>query len=131
VRNIRGKSPGGWKRPFDDPILHPRGRQLVTLQDAGHYVTKLPKAEHDTAEWQAAMESLLLVVEPGGPTTFARLGVIRDTEARRVEHKMQKGEVPKTIASRLAIRLSNTRTDATGDFNRTIVYPRAGFSVPC
>jgi hypothetical protein len=24
-----------WKRPFDDPIPLPRGRQLVTLQDAG------------------------------------------------------------------------------------------------
>jgi hypothetical protein len=24
----------GWKRPFDDPIPLPRGRQLVTLEDA-------------------------------------------------------------------------------------------------
>ena len=67
----------GWQRQFDDPILLPRGRQLVTLQDAGTYITKLPKAEHDTAEWQAAMEGLLLVVELGGPTMFARIGVMR------------------------------------------------------
>jgi hypothetical protein len=46
----------GWKRFFDDPIPLPRGRQLVTLQDAGTYITKLPKAEHDVHEWQAAME---------------------------------------------------------------------------
>jgi hypothetical protein len=77
VRNIRGKSPGGWKRPFDDPILLPRGRQLVTLQDAGTFITKLPKAEHDAAEWQAAMESLLLVAEFGGPTMFVRIGIMR------------------------------------------------------
>ena len=77
MRNIRGKSPDGWKRPFDDPILLPRGRQLVTLQDAGTCITKLPKAEHDTAEWQAAMESLLLVVEFGGPTMFTRIGIMR------------------------------------------------------
>jgi hypothetical protein len=28
----------------------PRGRQLVTLEDAGDYITKLPKAEHEAAE---------------------------------------------------------------------------------
>jgi hypothetical protein len=67
----------GWDRQFDDPIPLPRGRQLVTLQDAGTFITKLPKMEHDTAEWQAAMESLLLVVELGGPTMFARIGVMR------------------------------------------------------
>ena len=41
------------------------------------YITKLPKAEHDATEWQAAMEALLLVVESGGPTMFARIGVMR------------------------------------------------------
>jgi hypothetical protein len=35
----------GWSREFDDPIPLSRGRQLVTLQDAGTYITKLPKAE--------------------------------------------------------------------------------------
>jgi len=55
----------------------PRGRQLVTLRDAAKYITKLPKAEHDTPEWQAAMEALLLVAELGGPTMFARIGVMR------------------------------------------------------
>jgi hypothetical protein len=55
----------------------PRGRQLVTLQDAGTYVTKLPKAEHMTAESQAAMEALILVATLGGPAMFARIGVMR------------------------------------------------------
>jgi hypothetical protein len=54
-----------------------RGRQLVTLQDAGTYITKLPKAEHEAAEWQAAMEALILVATSGGPTMFARIGVMR------------------------------------------------------
>ena len=35
----------GWSREFDEPIDLPRGRQLVTLQDTGNYITKLPKAE--------------------------------------------------------------------------------------
>jgi hypothetical protein len=67
----------GWKRRFDEPIPLPRGRQFVTLQDAGNYITKLPKAEHKVAEWQAAMEALILVATSGGPTMFARIGVMR------------------------------------------------------
>ena len=35
----------------------PDGRQLVTLKDTGTYITKLPKAEHKAAEWQAATEA--------------------------------------------------------------------------
>jgi hypothetical protein len=67
----------GWQRQFDDPIPLPRGRQLVTLQDAGNYITKLPKAEHTAPEWQDAMEALILVATRGGPTMFARIGVMR------------------------------------------------------
>src|SRR5258708_3672232 len=51
--------------------------QLVTLEDAGRYITKLPKAEHEAAEWQAAMEALILVATSGGPTMLARMGVMR------------------------------------------------------
>jgi hypothetical protein len=66
-----------WSRTFEDPIPLPRGRQLVTLEDAGRYITKLPKADHEAAEWQAAMEALILVATLGGPTMFARVGVMR------------------------------------------------------
>ncbi len=45
----------GWKRPFEDPIPLPRGRRLVTPEDAGNYITKFPKAEHEAQEWQVAM----------------------------------------------------------------------------
>jgi hypothetical protein len=44
----------GWDRNFDDPIPAPGVRQLVTLQDAGTYITKLPKAEHEPPDSQAA-----------------------------------------------------------------------------
>jgi hypothetical protein len=71
------KAANGWKRRFDEPIPLPRGRQLVTLEDAGKYITKLPKAEHEAAEWLAAMEALILVAELGGPTMFARIGIMR------------------------------------------------------
>ena len=52
-------------------------KPLATLRDAALYITKLPKAEHDAAEWQAAMEALLLVAEHSGPAMFARIGVMR------------------------------------------------------
>ena len=70
-----------WQRAFDDPIPLRRGRKLVTLRDAAEYITKLPKAEHDAPGWQAAMEALLLAVELGGPTMFARVGVMRALNA--------------------------------------------------
>jgi len=44
---------------------------------AAQYITKLPKAEHDADEWQAAMQALLLVAEQDGPPMFARIGVMR------------------------------------------------------
>jgi hypothetical protein len=54
-----------------------RKQPLVTLRDAAQYVTKLPKAEHDADQWQAAMEALLLVAEQGGPPMLARIGIMR------------------------------------------------------
>jgi hypothetical protein len=66
-----------WKRRFDEPIPLPRGRKLVTLKDAGTYITNLPKAEHQAPEWQAAMEALILVATQGGATMFAGIGVMQ------------------------------------------------------
>jgi hypothetical protein len=37
----------------------------------------LPQKEADLPEWQAAIEALMLVVELGGPTMFARIGVMQ------------------------------------------------------
>jgi hypothetical protein len=71
-------------RRFEDPVTLVSGRKLVTLEDAGNCITALPKAEHETPEWQAAMEALILVATSGGPTMFARIGVMRALN-RRVE----------------------------------------------
>jgi hypothetical protein len=82
----------GWKRRFDQPIPLPRGRQLVTSKDAGNYITKLPKAEHTAPEWQAAMEALILVATLGGPTMFARIGIMRalNRHVERVSNQSRK-----------------------------------------
>src|SRR5258708_32663117 len=74
----------GWQRRFDDPIPLPRGRQLVTLEDAGKDITTLPKADHEAQEWQAAMEALILVARSGGPMMFARIGIMTPL-SRRLE----------------------------------------------
>ncbi len=46
-----------WDQQFFEPIVLPNRRKLVTLRDAAQYITKLPKAEHDADEWQAAMKA--------------------------------------------------------------------------
>jgi hypothetical protein len=67
----------GWNRAFEEVIPLPKGDHLGSLADAGGYITKLPKAEHEATEWQAAMEALILVATLGGPTMFARIGIMR------------------------------------------------------
>ncbi len=62
-----------WSARFDDPISLPDGRKLPTLRDAAEYIT---------AEWQAAMEALLLVVQHNGPTIFARIAMMRALNRR-------------------------------------------------
>jgi hypothetical protein len=71
------KSPRSWKRPFEDPIPLRRGGQLVTLQDAADYILKLPKAEQNLKEWQAATEALIMAAEYRGPLMHARVGMLR------------------------------------------------------
>src|SRR5260370_41772998 len=73
------KTPGKTTNPIDVPqclSVSPRASPL-SLVDAGNYITKLSKAEHEAAEWQAAMEALILVATSGGPTMFARFGIMR------------------------------------------------------
>jgi hypothetical protein len=82
-----------WDQEFFDPI-EINGKTLVTLRDAAQYITKLPKAEHDADEWQAAMEALLLVAELDGPPMFARIGIMRALN-RHVERVFDPGRKDK------------------------------------
>ena len=69
-----------WDKRFVDPIAVPGRKPLVTLRDAAtppRTSPNCPMAEHDSDEWQAAMEALLLVAEQDGPPLFARIGIIR------------------------------------------------------
>ena len=74
-----------WSARFFDPIILPDGRKLATLRDAASYITRLPKTEHEAAEWQDAMEALLLVAERNGPEMLARIGIVRALNRHRAE----------------------------------------------
>lgn len=78
----------GWSRRFIDPILLPDAASCAPLRDAGNYISRLPKPEHDADEWQAAMRALLLVVERGGDTMLPRIGIMRAL------HRHDDGPVP-------------------------------------
>ena len=86
-----------WSTSFEDPIILPNGRKLLTLKDAADYVTKLPKKESDLPEWQTAIEVLLLCSR-GGPTMMARIGVMKALN-RHVERVFSRGRFPQSKAS--------------------------------
>ena len=66
----------GWQRKFEDPILLPDGRTLHTLREAADYITALPEQESKLAQWQVAIEALMLVAR-NGPTMLARIAVMK------------------------------------------------------
>jgi hypothetical protein len=74
----------GWSRAFHDPVPLPDGGELRTLRDAGNFIAKLPKAEHDAPEWETAIRALMLVVEHGGDTLLPRIAIMR-TQSREAE----------------------------------------------
>ena len=66
----------GWQRRFQDPILLPDEKSLHTLRDAADYITGLPKEQSDLAQWQVAMEALILVAR-SGPTMLAQIAFMK------------------------------------------------------
>jgi hypothetical protein len=87
----------------------------VTLRDAALYITKLPKAEHDTEEWLAAMEALLLVAESDGPTMFARIGVMQALNRSKPAPKIApRGITPRRKRAKAYDRPMKARQDGRG-----------------
>ena len=66
-----------WSTRFPEPIALPAGGKLATLQDAGTYITRLPKQTYETPPWQNAMHVLIQAAEYDGPIQFARLGMLQ------------------------------------------------------
>ena len=67
----------GWKRPFDNPIPLPGGRQLITLLDAGIYINELPMADQQLDEWQTAIGCLIGAAEGRDFLMHAQIGMLR------------------------------------------------------
>lgn len=66
----------GWQCKFEDPIILPDGRELVTLSDAADYITGLPEKETDLPDWQVAVEALLLATRSGS-TMLVQIAVMK------------------------------------------------------
>jgi len=71
------KPVAAWARTFDDPVLLPGGRELLTLRDAADDIMKLPKAEQDLEESQTATGCLIGAAEARDFVMHARIGVLR------------------------------------------------------
>jgi hypothetical protein len=66
----------GWSRKFEDPIALADGRELITLRDAADYITGLPKDQSDLAQWQVAIEALMLCSRGSDPM-LARIAFMK------------------------------------------------------
>jgi hypothetical protein len=76
--------PEGWSRTFADPIILQDGRKLLTLRDAGEFITRLPKTKHARPEWRLAAAMLMQAAEDGAPVMLAEIAMRR---ARNVDGK--------------------------------------------
>jgi len=57
------------------------GGELQTLLDAGRYIEALPEAAHDRAEWQTAIQFLLMAAEDRLPVMFAHIALLKALNA--------------------------------------------------
>ena len=52
-----------WGQQSFNPVKLPGRKLPITLRDAAKSIVKLPKAEQEATEWQAAAEMLMLIGE--------------------------------------------------------------------
>jgi|SRR5450631_428952 hypothetical protein len=65
-----------WSRPFDHPIVPPKGKAIATLKGAAAYILKLPMSEQQSPEWQAAAEAVMMAAEDRGPLMHSHVGMM-------------------------------------------------------
>jgi hypothetical protein len=72
----------------------PRRRKAAHASRRGDIRYWPSKKEAALPEWQAAIEALMLVADRGGPTMFARIGVMRalNRHVERVFDSSRKGK---------------------------------------
>jgi hypothetical protein len=84
-----------WSAKFPEPITLPDGGELISLKDAGAYITQLPKKTQTTTAWQNATHVLIQAADHGGPIEFARLGMMQALfpKGEPVYHSVKKDPV--------------------------------------
>ena len=75
-----------WDAAFDEPVELPNGKTARTLRNAGEYIAKLPKAEHEQKAWQTAMHCLIEAAEGRGFIRFARMGMLQAIHREEEDH---------------------------------------------
>jgi hypothetical protein len=76
-----------WTRTFDDPIVLPEGKTLVSLKDAAGYIMALPIREAVAEHWQIAMKQLIDAAEGGDCIMRARIGMLQALNAGKPNQK--------------------------------------------
>jgi len=71
----------GQDAPLNGPFREEN--RVPNPQRRGHLHHEAAEARAAALEWQAAIEGLMLVVDLGGPTMFARIGVLRALNRHR------------------------------------------------
>jgi hypothetical protein len=74
----------GWRKQFDDPIVLPDGKKLVTLRDAVQYLAKtVPKAEQSHEMVLVAADHLTRSAEQNYPLFFTRAATLQAIHRNR------------------------------------------------
>ena len=66
-----------WSRAFEDPIPLPSGKPLMTLRQAGEYISKLPAKTQKQPHWQLATEMLLHAADGKIPLLMASIAMLK------------------------------------------------------
>jgi hypothetical protein len=90
-------SKGGWSRAFDDPIVLPKGRKLVTLRDAAEYIVVLPPLVQKMPQWQTAVAALMMVAATEGPTMMARIAMMQALNVGKPEPRGTRAKAYKIV----------------------------------
>src|ERR1700693_1477119 len=74
-----------WSRRFDEPIVLPNGKKLVTLKDAIAWLAKeIPKSDQGMKQVQAVARCVTEAAANNGPVICARIGMMRAINRHRV-----------------------------------------------
>lgn len=66
-----------WSDRFTTPIQLPTGDEMLTLRDAGAYISRLPNSQYKTDAWRVATHLLIEAAEGTAQTELARFAILQ------------------------------------------------------